>query len=122
MYIRRDRLDDVGYFDEATFGKGYGEENDWCQRAEKRGWTNYHQLNVFAYHKGGVSFAEEGEPPKHAISVMGDASVPYALLKKVLYTCAQAGFRDVSQAVEYQSRASEDSVSLPGTTTSGASA
>ena len=69
-----------------------------------------------------VDFAEEGEPPKHAISVMGDASVPYALLKKVLYTCAQAGFRDVSLAVEYQSRASEDSVSLPVTTTSGASA
>jgi hypothetical protein len=35
---------------------------------------------------------------------MGDASVPYALLKRVLYTCAQAGFRDVSLAVEYSSR------------------
>lgn len=64
MYIRRDCLDTVGYFDEATFGKGYGEENDWCQRAVKLGWINYHQLNVFAYHKGGVSFQEEGDPRK----------------------------------------------------------
>lgn len=64
MYIKRDCLDEVGYFDHETFGKGYGEENDWCQRALKAGWVNYHQLNVFAYHKGGVSFAEEGDPRK----------------------------------------------------------
>jgi len=59
MYIRRDCLDEVGYFDVETFGKGYGEENDWCQRAAKAGWPNFHQLNVFVYHKGGVSFADE---------------------------------------------------------------
>ena len=64
MYIRRDCLDDVGYFDEESFGKGYGEENDWCQRAEKNGWSNYHQANVFAYHKGGVSFSDEQDPRK----------------------------------------------------------
>ena len=45
-----------------------------------------------------------GDAPERAISVMGDSAVPYALLKKVLYTCAQAGFRDVSLAVEYSSR------------------
>ena len=39
-----------------------------------------------------------------SIAIMGDAGVNYALLKKVLYTCAQAGFRDVSLAVEYTSR------------------
>ena len=43
--------------------KGYGEENDWCQRAQV-GVENYHQLNVFAYHKGGVSFQEEGTKRK----------------------------------------------------------
>ena len=35
---------------------------------------------------------------------MGDAAVPYALLKQVLATCADAGFQDVSLAVEYQQR------------------
>ena len=48
--------------------------------------------------------AKTDELPSHSISVMGDASVPYALLKRVLYTCAQAGFRDVSLAVEYSAR------------------
>ncbi|MGU7808089.1 glycosyltransferase family 2 protein, partial [Escherichia coli] len=62
MYIRRDCLNQVGYFDEETFGRGYGEENDWCQRAAKAGWPNFHQLNVFVYHKGGVSFAGEQSP------------------------------------------------------------
>lgn len=64
MYIRRDCLQQIGYFNEEAFGRGYGEENDWCQRAAKAGWPNYHQLNVFVYHKGGVSFAEEQNPRK----------------------------------------------------------
>ncbi|SJL83537.1 glycosyltransferase [Vibrio palustris] len=71
MYLSRTALDDVGYFDEETFGKGYGEENDWCQRAQQKGWMNYHQKNVFVFHKGGVSFAEEGDPRKeNALKLM----------------------------------------------------
>lgn len=66
MYMRRDCLNQVGYFNEEAFGRGYGEENDWCQRAKKAGWPNYHQLNVFVYHKGGVSFTEEQNPRKQA--------------------------------------------------------
>ena len=33
MYNRRDALNEVGYFDEEAFRRGYGEENDWCRRA-----------------------------------------------------------------------------------------
>ena len=40
MYIRRDCLNAIGYFDEVTFGYGYGEENDWCIRALKAKWRN----------------------------------------------------------------------------------
>jgi GT2 family glycosyltransferase/glycosyltransferase involved in cell wall biosynthesis len=57
MYIRRDCLDDVGLFDEATFGKGYGEENDLCRRAAKRSWRNIVACNVFVRHTGEVSFS-----------------------------------------------------------------
>lgn len=39
-----------------------------------------------------------------AISVMADANVPYSLIKKVLYTSAQAGYVDVALAVEHSSR------------------
>lgn len=59
MYLPRDCLDAVGYFDLETFGRGYGEENDWCQRAQKAGWHNLHLANCFVYHAGGVSFGAE---------------------------------------------------------------
>ncbi|NCP65701.1 MAG: biopolymer transporter ExbD [Paraglaciecola sp.] len=35
-----------------------------------------------------------------AITIMGDKSIPYALLKRIMQTCAQAGFTDISLAVE----------------------
>lgn len=56
MYIRRPCLDEVGYFDEKKFGKGYGEENDFCLRAGAKGWVHLLAANVFARHCGGVSF------------------------------------------------------------------
>jgi GT2 family glycosyltransferase/glycosyltransferase involved in cell wall biosynthesis len=59
MYLRRDCLDEVGYFDVETFGRGYGEENDWCQRAHVAGWRNLQLANCFVYHAGGVSFGAE---------------------------------------------------------------
>ncbi|MDB4261717.1 glycosyl transferase, partial [bacterium] len=59
MYIRRDCLNETGYFDLQAFGRGYGEENDWCQRAQRGGWSNLHLANCFVYHKGGVSFGSE---------------------------------------------------------------
>lgn len=59
MYIRRDALEKVGYFNEARFPRGYGEENDFCQRAIKAGLLNLISPNLFVYHQGGVSFAGE---------------------------------------------------------------
>ncbi|SMF95044.1 Glycosyltransferase, GT2 family [Methylomagnum ishizawai] len=58
MYIKRDTLDEVGYFDEAQWGKGYGEENDFCLRAATLGWRHVAACDVFVEHEGGVSFAE----------------------------------------------------------------
>lgn len=56
MYIRRDCLAEVGLFDVVSFGTGYGEENDFCQRAAAAGWRNLHALDTFVRHAGGVSF------------------------------------------------------------------
>lgn len=56
MYIKRCVIDDIGHFDAETFGRGYGEENDFCNRAEQAG---YHQVmcdDTFIYHKGTASF------------------------------------------------------------------
>jgi glycosyltransferase involved in cell wall biosynthesis len=59
MYIRRDCLNATGLFDEANFGRGYGEENDFSMRAAGRGWRNVLCCNTFVFHAGAVSFAGE---------------------------------------------------------------
>lgn len=56
MYIRRAALTDVGLFDAETFGRGYGEENDFCLRASARGWRHLLACDTFVYHEGSVSF------------------------------------------------------------------
>ncbi len=56
MYIKRSALADVGQFNEAKFGKGYGEENDFCQRAIRRKWRNIIAADVFVHHWGATSF------------------------------------------------------------------
>ena len=58
MYIRRPCLQEVGLFDVARFGKGYGEENDFCVRAQQAGWTHLHALDTFVRHAGGISFGD----------------------------------------------------------------
>lgn len=62
MYIRRAALDAVGLFDAATFGKGYGEENDFCLRATALGWSHHIACDTFVQHEGGVSFGAEADP------------------------------------------------------------
>lgn len=59
MYIRRACLDQVGYLNTEKFGRGYGEENDLCQRALKAGWLNILSPNMYAFHEGGVSFSTD---------------------------------------------------------------
>lgn len=57
MAVRRQCLDDYGAFD-TTYGKGYGEENDWCCRVAAHGYRHVHVTNLFIYHKHGASFGE----------------------------------------------------------------
>ncbi len=59
MYIRRDCLNQVGYFDALIFKRGYGEENEFCMRAMELGIKHLLCADVFVYHQGGVSFGAE---------------------------------------------------------------
>lgn len=59
MGVNADLIKEIGFFDKETFGKGYGEENDWCQRAIKHGYANLLVPNLFVYHKHGGSFPSE---------------------------------------------------------------
>ena len=56
MLFTRACLNSVGEFNVTKFGHGYGEENDFCQRAIKLGWVNAITPGVFVRHHGGHSF------------------------------------------------------------------
>lgn len=53
----------VGLFDEATFGHGYGEENDFCERVVTAGMTNVLCDDAYVVHHGGASFGPLGLKP-----------------------------------------------------------
>ncbi len=56
LYLRRDCLDAVGALDADVFGKGYGEETDFCMRARRQGWTHRLAADVYVSHAGSSSF------------------------------------------------------------------
>lgn len=59
MYIKRNVIEEIGFFDDITFEKGYGEENDFCYRALDYGYINVLCDDTFIYHKGTQSFKKE---------------------------------------------------------------
>jgi GT2 family glycosyltransferase len=63
MYLRRACLDQIGLFDEQAFGRGYGEENDWCMRAIQAGWRHVLCDHAFVAHQGNASFGPLGLGP-----------------------------------------------------------
>lgn len=64
MLITALALRKVGLFDEEAFGRGYGEENDFCLRAAKQGFRNLLAMDVLVEHVGEVSFADVSAPGK----------------------------------------------------------
>ncbi len=59
LYIRRAVIDAVGRLDEVAFAQGYGEENDFCQRAARHGFRHLVAGNVLVHHARSQSFGEE---------------------------------------------------------------
>lgn len=58
-FIQKSVFNEVGYFDEKNFLRGYGEENDWCMRAQNLGYRHFLSLNDFVFHASGQSFGTE---------------------------------------------------------------
>ena len=61
LFVRRAMLDDVGLLDETAFPRGYGEENDLCMRALRRGWRHVIDDRTIIYHARSASFGAEKE-------------------------------------------------------------
>lgn len=76
LFIRRQALNEIGLFDQQRFGRGYGEEVDFCLRAEQAGYRHLLAGDVFVYHQGGASFGAEAMPRKQQAQALIDAEHP----------------------------------------------
>lgn len=56
MYVRRTVIDAIGALDAQAFPQGYGEENDFCQRASAQGLRHVIAGPVFVHHARSLSF------------------------------------------------------------------
>ncbi len=72
MYIKREVIDAIGMFDAETFEKGYGEENDFCNRAGQIGYRHVMCDDTYILHTGTKSFlsAEKEEYIKKHDSIL----------------------------------------------------
>ena len=50
LLIKRDVVETIGYFDEESFPKGYGEESDYLFRANDAGYGAVVATNTFVFH------------------------------------------------------------------------
>ena len=68
LLIKRKLIEQIGYFDEEAFGRGYGEENDYALRAKIGGWDLAVADDAYVYHAGSRSYSHErrAELCKHA--------------------------------------------------------
>jgi glycosyltransferase involved in cell wall biosynthesis/GT2 family glycosyltransferase len=62
LYIKRKALEQVGLFDTKSFGKGYGEEAEFCMRALKAGYVHVLDDATFIFHEGQRSFGASRGP------------------------------------------------------------
>lgn len=111
MGMNADAIARVGFLDRASFGRGYGEENDWCLRAAAAGFKNAVAPDLYVYHKrGGVFPAAEKRKlieqnqrvlvaryPQYPASVHEYALIEplaaFRIFMSALLTCAKHGFR-----------------------------
>lgn len=59
LMIRRQVINDIGCFDEESFGEGYGEEDDYNLRAQEKGWKLAIADDVYIYHAQSKSYSNE---------------------------------------------------------------
>jgi GT2 family glycosyltransferase len=70
MFVKRELIARIGAMDADAFPAGYGEENDFCQRAELAGYRNIIAGHVLVRHERSASFGDER---RAALGVQGMA-------------------------------------------------
>lgn len=101
MFIKREVLNLIGYFDEKTFGKGYGEENDFSFRCLDYGYKNILCDNVIIYHKEKQSFSEKREELiKVNLKKLHDRYPIYS--RRIELWCENFPIRKICENLDYQ--------------------
>lgn len=75
MWVRRAAWRAAGGFD-SIFGRGYGEEVDFCCRLARDGWRHILAADVFVFHEGSVSFGEEASERIQVAQAIVDERYP----------------------------------------------
>ncbi len=101
MYIRREALDIVGYFDEETFGKGYGEENDFSFRTLDYGFKHLLCTKTIVYHKESQSFSEKRQKLVEEHSKILESRYPIYNQRIGLW-CQSFPIKKVCENIDYQ--------------------
>jgi len=70
MFVKRELINRIGTMDAEAFPAGYGEENDFCQRAVLAGYRNIIAGHVLVRHERSASF---GDARRAALGVQGMA-------------------------------------------------
>lgn len=91
MLITAKALQLVGFFDEEAFGRGYGEEVDFCMRARAAGMRNLLALDVFVRHIGEVSFADVSKPGKVIAQKILQERYPFFNAQVAAFVAADPG-------------------------------
>ncbi|MDR1530229.1 MAG: glycosyltransferase [Burkholderiales bacterium] len=107
LYIKRAVIKKIGVFDMA-FGTGYGEENDFCLRAQKEGFTNVLCDDAFVVHTGERSFVGRK-------TELSERNMPLLLEKhpEYLSLVRQYVIRDPLSAIREAALLEEDKVRQP---------
>jgi GT2 family glycosyltransferase len=74
LAFRTSALDEVGLFDTHAFPRGFGEENDWCQRATRAGYDLLVATDVYIEHAKGRSYRNHdvADLKAHAARVLAE--------------------------------------------------
>ena len=59
LTLKRSVINSIGLFDETLFAKGYGEENDYCLRAGKAGFSGAIADDCYVFHSKSKSYSHE---------------------------------------------------------------
>ena len=100
MYIKQHVIEEVGLFDAETFGRGYGEENDFCNRCEQLGYRHVMCDDTFIYHKGTASFdTAEKQALCDAHNAILEERYPVQMKKNHLY-CMENPDQEIRDNIE----------------------